>query len=309
MLIMDARDSLTSPRALLNVAVVLGCSVDAGESSSQSVCNDSKNIHGKEGSAHANEDSHLQQQHPWLTWSCHSHVDCNEPVAIALRSGLLGFLSKDTFSPAMHGSDDYRSLSARLLAALKTMSGDRGMGPVASAGSKPSSRAADAAKLGFQMGVAFNTRAAVAAADAVPLILLPQGQPPSSAPGTPYRRLVKFGARVRYTRNTTDGRVVDTRPPQVTISSPRQGNYFPRGGGRVAVDVLNFWLPEEGSLDIGIDDDQIYPGVDIHVVNGRFELHLGAISHLSIGVHSINAILIDNDGEVVAEDMVQFGVF
>ncbi len=303
----DGRDTLDSSASLLGVATALGCLDDLKRSN----CNDAAVPQLTSDSGTSSTGTAQLPPMPWLAWSClRAREQCSESVAIAFRSDLLHFISQQTMLPDIGRDDDCRSLIARLLASLKVLSGDR---IISNSHTTPSAPLASVkkhvqAEPVFDMGVVFNTHAATHVTDAMPLIAL---DPVTSASGTDkssYRRLVQFGARVECAANSRGSPASESCRPQITILAPRRGNYFAAGGGSVVVRLLNFWIPEEGSLSIEIDGVLAFSATEMNNADERIQFSLGSIKRLSPGPHLLTALLLGASGERFAEKSVAFGV-
>jgi hypothetical protein len=94
----------------------------------------------------------------------------------------------------------------------------------------------------------------------------------------------------------------------MAIIAPRKGNYFAQGSGQVVVDLLNFWIPEEGSLAIEIDGILVHSLSEMGNMSGRVEFYLSSVGRLSVGYHSMTVRLISTSGEVVDAETLEFGV-
>ena len=205
----------------------------------------------------------------------------------------------------------------RLLAAMKILAGDRvtGHGDAAAihvaAHAPPSAAAAqdDAAPSPrFDMAIEFNTRAAARISDAIPLRELGPRHYENGSAAASYRRLVQYGARRRCARDGSHGASSARCRPLMAVSAPQKGNYFAQGSGKVVVDLLNFWIPEEGSLTIEIDGIQVHSLSEMDNMSGRVELHLRSVGRLSVGYHTMTVRLISTSGEVVNAETLEFGV-
>jgi subfamily B ATP-binding cassette protein MsbA len=138
--------------------------------------------------------------------------------------------------------------------------------------------------------VEFNTRAAVLVSDAVPLQVLDPQHSENRNAAPFYRRLVEYGARLPCARHGFDSATAARCRPLMAVSAPQEGNYFAQGSGKIVAHLLNFWIPEEGSLSIEID------GIDLR------DLSVASLRGL-IGVVSQESILFN----MTAAQNIAFG--